>query len=95
MSNFWFYFFILAVFIVLGLAIGASNDSLVMFDFLFVKKEISLASVLVIGLLFGLVLGVYCSMFLTFKLWLQLKVAKTQFNRLKKKTTADQDISSK
>ena len=95
MIKFWFYFLILAVFIVLGLAIGASNDSVVMFDFLFVKKEISLASVLVVGLLFGLILGVYCSMFLSVKLWLQLKVAKTQFNRLKKKTTADQDISSK
>ncbi len=84
MIKFWFYFLILIILAVIGLAIGSSNDSMVMFDFLFVKKEITVASVLVIGVIFGFILGVYSSLILCLKLWFRAKSAKSTMNKTKK-----------
>ena len=58
MIKFWFYLVVLLFLAILGLAVGAANDSQIFFDFLFVKKEISVATVLVIGVIFGFILGV-------------------------------------
>ena len=44
MIKFWFYFIVLLFLAVLGLAIGSANDSKIMFDFLFVKQEITLTA---------------------------------------------------
>ena len=48
MIKFWFYLVVLLILAVLGLAVGSANDTLISFDFLFVKKEISVATVLVL-----------------------------------------------
>ena len=67
MIKFWFYLVVLLILAVLGLAAGSANDTLISFDFLFVKKEISVATVLVIGVIFGFILGVYASLLLCLK----------------------------
>lgn len=84
MIKFWFYIAVLLILAVIGLAIGSANDSLVSFDFLFVKKEISVASVLVLGVGFGFILGVYSSCLLCIKLWYKAKIAKLSLGKLKK-----------
>ena len=68
MIKFWFYLVVLLILAVLGLAAGSANDTLISFDFLFVKKEISVATVLVIGVIFGFILGVYASLLLCLKM---------------------------
>lgn len=45
MIKFWFYVVVLLILAVLGLAVGSANDTFISFDFLFVKKEISVATV--------------------------------------------------
>ena len=53
-------------------------------DFLFVKKEISVATVLVIGVIFGFILGVYASLLLCLKMWYRAKKAQLSLNKAKK-----------
>ncbi len=84
MIKFWFYFIVLIFLVILGLAIGSANDSAVIFDFLFVKKEISVATVLIIGVGFGFLLGVYASLILCVKLWFKATHAKSSLNKMKK-----------
>ncbi len=84
MIKFWFYFIVLIILVILGLAIGSANDSAVIFDFLFVKKEVSVATVLIIGVGFGFLLGVYASLILCVKLWFKATYAKSSLNKMKK-----------
>ena len=95
MIKFWFYFIVLLFLAVLGLAIGSANDSKIMFDFLFVKQEITVATVLVIGVFFGFILGVYASLLLCIKLWFKANIAKASLNRLKKQALAEQNQETK
>ncbi|MGN1281319.1 MAG: LapA family protein [Succinivibrio sp.] len=84
MIRIWFYIALLLILAIIGLAIGSANDSLISFDFLIVKKDISVASVLVIGVSFGFILGVYSSCLLCIKLWYKEKVARLSLGKLKK-----------
>ncbi len=84
MIRFWFYLIVLLALAVFGLAIGSANDSRIMFDFLIVKQEIPVATVLVIGVVFGFLLGIYASLILCFKLWIKAKVAQSSLNKVKK-----------
>lgn len=84
MIKFWFYVVVLLVLAVFGLAVGGANDTLISFDFLFVKKEISVATVLVIGVIFGFILGVYASLLLCLKMWYRAKKAQLSLNKAKK-----------
>ena len=84
MIKFWFYVSVLLVLAVFGLAVGSANDTLISFDFLFVKKEISVATVLVIGVIFGFILGVYASLLLCLKMWYRAKKAKLSLNKVQK-----------
>ena len=59
MIKFWFYAIVMLLLIFIGLTVGSANDSMIVFDFLIVKANISVATVLVIGVGFGFVLGVY------------------------------------
>ena len=84
MIKFWFYLVALLILAVFGLAVGSANDTLISFDFLFVKKEISVATVLVIGVIFGFILGVYASLLLCLKMWYRAKKAQLSLNKAKK-----------
>lgn len=88
MIKFWFYVIVFVFLAVVGLAIGSANDATVAFDFLIGKQEISVASVLVIGVIFGFVLGVYASLLLCIKLWVKANVAKVSLAKLQKQAQA-------
>ena len=55
MIKFWFYAIVMLLLIFIGLTVGSANDSMIVFDFLIVKANISVATVLVIGVGFGFV----------------------------------------
>lgn len=90
----WIYGLFLLVLFAVGLALGAANDATISFDFLFVKKDISLGVVLVIGMIFGLFLGLYISFWMCFKFWRQSRVAKSQVRRLEKSTKTGKESSA-
>ncbi len=64
--------------------VGSANDGQVVFDFLFVKKEVSIATILIIGVLFGFVLGLYSMSFLSLKLYVKNKILNSQLKKAKK-----------
>ena len=77
----WIYGLLLLVLFGVGLALGAANDAVVTFDFLVVKMDVTLGTVLTCGVVFGLVLGLYISLFLCFKYWRQARTAKSELKR--------------
>ena len=85
MIKFWFYLVVLLFLAILGLAVGAANDSQIFFDFFFVKKEISVATVLVIGVIFGFILGVWACLLMCLKYWFKAKKANVSLNKALKK----------
>lgn len=89
----WVYIIVLVILIALGLAIGAANDSVVMFDFLIVTMQVNLATVLVIGLIFGLLLGIYLSMLMCFKFWRQSHGLKSELKALKRSKASLEESS--
>ncbi|MGN0901679.1 MAG: LapA family protein [Succinivibrio sp.] len=84
MLKFWLYFFVLIFLVIVGLAIGAANDSIVSFDFLVAKKEVSIATVLVVGIVFGFILGIYSCLLLCLKLWFKARVKDSAVKKLRK-----------
>lgn len=84
MIKFWIYLIILVLIAVVGLAIGAANDSRIAFDFLIAKSEVSVAFVLVVGIIFGLLLGLYMSALICIRFWCQTRAAKAALSRYKK-----------
>ncbi|HAO91722.1 MAG TPA: hypothetical protein DCQ86_05040 [Succinivibrio sp.] len=57
---------------------------MVTFDFLMGKSQLSVASVLVVGVIFGFIVGVYASLWLCIKLWVKANLAKSQASKLSK-----------
>ena len=84
MLKFWLYIIVLVLLCVLGLTIGSANESIVTFDFLFVKADLSLAMVMVVGLVIGIVVGLYISLFFSLKMWARACGAKSEAKRAKK-----------
>lgn len=84
MFKFWFYVIVLVLLGSICLALGASNSQTVVFDFLFVKQEISLAMVLVIGIVVGIILGLYLSLLFCLKMWAKAHGAKVDLKHAKK-----------
>ncbi|MBQ9274435.1 MAG: LapA family protein [Succinivibrio sp.] len=84
MFKFWVYFIILILLAVVGLALGSLNDARVMFDFLVAKAEVSVAVVLVCGIVFGVILGIYLSLLMCFKFWRQAHNAKSELKAARK-----------
>ncbi|MCI6797318.1 MAG: LapA family protein [Succinatimonas sp.] len=90
----WLYAAILLVLFAIGLALGAFNDTAVDFDFLFVKAQMPLGMILIIGVFFGFVLGIYMSFLMCFKYWRQSRQAKAQLRKALKENSLS-DPSSK
>ncbi|MDO4676849.1 MAG: LapA family protein [Anaerobiospirillum succiniciproducens] len=84
MLKFWLYVIVLILFCILGLTIGSANESIVTFDFLFVKADLSLAMVMVIGLIVGIIVGLYISLVFTMKMWARAHNAKSEAKKVKK-----------
>ena len=84
MIKFWINLVLIVLIVAVGLAIGAANDSSVFFDFLVVKADVSLATVLVVGVVFGFVLGLLGSILLILKTWNQARIARSNLAKLNK-----------
>ncbi len=84
MLKFWLYAIIIVIVAVIGLGLGSANDSVVAFDFLFVKLEMSLAMVLVAGIVIGLLVGFLASFGFCIKMWRRAHKAQSESRRLKK-----------
>lgn len=84
MLKFWLYILVLLVICVLGLSIGSANESVVSFDFLIIKADMSLAMVLVCGVVFGIIIGLYISSIFCLKIWLKARSSNAQVKKLKK-----------
>ena len=84
MLKFWLYIIVLVLLCVLGLTIGSANESIVTFDFLFVKADLSLGMVMVVGLVVGIVIGLYISLWFGLKMWTRACGAKSEAKRAKK-----------
>ena len=84
MLKFWLYIIVLVLLCVLGLTIGSANESIVTFDFLFVKADLSLGMVMVVGLVVGIVIGLYISLWVSLKMWTRACGAKSEAKRAKK-----------
>ncbi len=84
MLKFWLYIIVLILICVLGLTIGSANESMVTFDFLFVKAELSLAMVMVVGIVVGIIIGLYISLLFSVKMWARAQGAKSEARRAKK-----------
>ena len=80
----WIYGLLLLVLFGIGLALGAANDAVVTFDFLVVKMDVSLGTVLTVGIVFGLILGLYISLFLWLKYWFLARANKSELKRTQK-----------
>ena len=91
MIKFWIYLFIFFLLALFGLMVGSANDGRVFFDFLFVKKEVSIATILIIGVLFGFALGLYSMSFLALKLYVKNKILSSQLKKSKKEVEKHQD----
>ena len=77
MLKFWIFVIIAADLAVLGLCLGSANDARVVFDFLFVKTELTLAQVFVYGAAFGLAIG----LILCLTVYLRVRVRLSQSRR--------------
>ena len=84
MLKFWLDILVLIIMCILGLSIGSANDAVVSFDFLIVKTQLSLAMVLVVGVIFGIVIGLYISSFFCFKVWLKARGSKAEVKRMRR-----------
>ena len=87
MIKFWINLVFIVLIVAFGLAIGAANDSNVFFDFLVVKADVSLATVLVVGVVFGFILGLLGSFLLILKTWNHARVARSSAAKLNKEVT--------
>lgn len=95
MLKFWLYIIVLVLFCILGLTVGSANETMVTFDFLFVKADLSLAMVMVIGLIVGIVIGLYIALLFCMKMWARAHGAKTEARRVRKEAQKALDEAHK
>lgn len=84
MLKIWIYFIVLVVLCVIGFAIGSANDGTVVFDFLFIKSQMSLATLFAIGIGVGVLLGVYISLLFCLRVFAKSLNLKSQLRQAKK-----------
>ncbi|MBU3845151.1 MAG: DUF1049 domain-containing protein [Candidatus Anaerobiospirillum pullicola] len=87
MLKFWLYVIVLVILCVLGLTVGSANESLVTFDFLFVKLQLSLGMVMVVGIVIGIIVGLYISLLFSLKMWAKAQGAKSEAKRYKREAS--------
>ncbi len=90
MLKFWVYVIFLVLLAAFGLTVGSANDTKVTFDFLFIKADVTVAFVLVIGIVFGLLMGLYISLLMCFRFWHQAHAAKAALKAYRKEVSKEQ-----
>ncbi len=83
MLKFWLYVLVLVILCIIGLTIGSANDTVVDFDFLFVKAEVSLAVIFTVGVAAGVILGLYVAFLFCFRSWIRTRSARAEARQLK------------
>lgn len=84
MLKFWLYVIVLVLLCVLGLTVGSANESMVTFDFLVVKMQLSLGMVMVAGIVLGVLIGLYISLLFSFRMWSKASGAKSEARELQR-----------
>ncbi|MCR5084867.1 MAG: lipopolysaccharide assembly protein LapA domain-containing protein [Succinivibrionaceae bacterium] len=82
------YGLVLALFVVLGLAIGAANDTLVDFDYLIASSHVSVATVLVSGVACGFLLGLYVALLFCLRVWRRAHQARVSLRDCERRLEA-------
>lgn len=95
MLKFWINLIVIVVIASFGLAIGSANDSTVFFDFLIVKADVSLATVLVVGVILGFILGLLGSLLLILKYWNRARSARSSLSKMRKEELRKEQASKK
>ena len=95
MLKFWINLIVIVVIASFGLAIGSANDSTVFFDFLIVKADVSLATVLVVGVILGFILGLLGSLLLIVKYWNRARSARSSLSKMRKEELRKEQASKK
>lgn len=85
MLKFWLYMIVLVLLCALGLTIGSANETVVTFDLLIVKQQMSLAMVMVIGIALGVLVGLYISLLFNIKMWSRASKVKAENSSLKRR----------
>lgn len=91
MRTLWLYIIVLIIICALGLTVGSLNDSVVTFDFLVFKAQLSLAMVMVTGVVIGILIGLYLALLFCLKVWAKSLSVKAELRRLKKENGLDKD----
>ena len=94
MRTLWIYIIVLVLFCASGLTVGAKNSSMVTFDFLLFRAEISLAMVMVTGIVIGVLFGVYLSLLFSCRAWARTLRAQAEIRRLTRAQEAAADVST-
>lgn len=91
MRTLWIYIIVLVLFCASGLTVGAKNSTMVTFDFLLFRAEISLAMVMVTGIVIGVLFGIYLSLLFSCRAWARTLRAQAEVRRLRRaqETAAD------
>ncbi|SPT68416.1 Predicted membrane protein [Anaerobiospirillum thomasii] len=84
MLKFSLYIVIFAVVFFWGLAVGSANGTVVSFDFLFLKTDLSVSAVFAVGIGVGILLGIYASLLFCLRVWRNAHQVKSEFKRYKK-----------
>lgn len=95
MLKFWINLIVIVVIASFGLAIGSANDSTVFFDFLIIKADVSLATVLVVGVILGFILGLLGSLLLILKYWNRARSARSSLSKIRKEELRKEQASKK
>ncbi|MDO5352059.1 MAG: lipopolysaccharide assembly protein LapA domain-containing protein [Succinatimonas sp.] len=95
MLKFWINLIVIVVIASFGLAIGSANDSTVFFDFLIIKADVSLATVLVVGVILGFILGLLGSLLLILKYWNRARSARSSLSKMRKEELRKEQASKK
>lgn len=95
MLKFWINLIVIVVIASFGLAIGSANDSTVFFDFLIIKADVSLATVLVVGVILGFILGLLGSLLLILKYWNRTRSARSSLSKMRKEELRKEQASKK
>ena len=88
MIKIWIYAIVLVLLAAIGLALGSGNGEIVTFDYLLCKARMPVSSVLVIGVIFGMLCGFYLSLVFCFRQWRQARAARSELKAARKAADA-------
>ncbi len=91
MIKIWIYAIVLVLLAVIGLALGSGNSETVTFDYLLGRAQMPVSSVLVIGVVFGMICGFYLALIFCWREWRQARSARSELKAARKAAAALSD----